>query len=389
MLTLTMQQRLIDYNAQYLLRKRQRLDANVDNSVIIEGKRCLHFCSNDYLHLSQHVKIKKALAQGSHHHGLGSGGSPQVSGYTKAHYLLETAFADFSHREQALLFNSGYHANLGVLTSLANRNSVIVADKSNHASLIDGVILSRAKHYRYAHRDLQQAENLLKKYKHTHPLLVSESVFSIQGDIVDVRALATLAKMHGALLIVDDAHGIGVLGERGAGIADYYQLSQHDLPCLITPLGKALGGFGAIVSGSHTLIQSLLQLARTYRYSTALPPAICAAMLTALKIIEKESWRRQKLHMLIPFFIKEANKRALRLYSTDATPIKSILIGSNKACLSLQKQLLDNGLFVSCIRPPTVPQGKACLRISLNCMHTEKQIMHLLDNIKLGLLQYE
>lgn len=374
MLAPRIDQLLSKLRAQHLLRKRNDID---------EKKSMLNFCSNDYLNLSTHPDVIKAYIRGAEQYGLGSGASAVVSGYTSAHYELEEAFAQFLQRDQALLFNSGYHANLGVLTTFANRHTIVVADKLCHASLIDGIVLSRAKHKRYHHNNYKHAEDLLRTYpdekKETEKLLVTESVFSIEGDIANVKQLASIAKNHHAMLIVDDAHGIGVLGTSGAGICDRDHLSQSDLPCLITPFGKAIGSFGAIVSGKTEIIEALLQCSRTHRYSTALPPAVCSATFAALKVMTHETWRREKLHDLIAFFLQEARARNLFLLSTDATPIKSIVIGANEAALEIQKKLAQDGYRVSCIRPPTVKTNQACLRISLSAAHTKKQITHLLD----------
>jgi 8-amino-7-oxononanoate synthase len=358
------------FEAQHLLRKRDAID---------KKKLVVSFSSNDYLNIAKHPDVIKAYQHGAEECGLGSGAAPLVSGYTKSHQQLEEAFAEFLNRDKALLLNSGYHANLGVITTFADRSTTVIADKLCHASLIDGIVLSRAKHKRYHHHDMSQAERLLREHQHQDTLLITESVFSMQGDIANVKKLSALAKNNQALLIVDDAHGIGVLGNRGGGICDYYQLSQQEVPCLITPFGKALGSFGAMVTGKADLIEALVQCARTYRYSTALPPAVCQATLAALKILTHESWRRSQLQHLITFFITEAKSRNLPLASFDATPIKSVVIGSNKATLDMQTKLMASGFFVSCIRPPTVPVNQACVRLSLNCTHTEEQIIRLLD----------
>ena len=372
---------LAHLHANHLLRRRHVIEKNADAYADINGKSCINFCSNDYLNLTTHPAVTRAFIQGAAKHGLGSGSSAAVSGYTQSHYLLEEKFAEFLNREKALLFNSGYHANLGVITTFADRNSLVVADKFCHASLIDGILLSRAKHSRYRHNDIQHAEKLLHS-PHKNKLLITESVFSMQGNIAPIKQLSTLALQHNAMFLVDDAHGIGVLGEQGRGISEHYHLSQQEIPCLITPLGKAIGSVGAIVSGSNDIIEALLQLARTYRYSTSLPPAICYATLAALKIICDESWRRKKLQALIRSFNAAATQRELVLTSQDETPIKSILIGSNQATVEIQKKLLGKGFLVSCIRPPTVPKNSARIRISLNCAHSEQQILQLLDCLK-------
>ena len=378
MLTSRLQSSLTELATQHLLRSRTTITERTDKHVLVDGNLLLNFCSNDYLNLSTHPDVIAAFIQGVQAFGLGSGSSPAISGYSAAHQQLEEAAAEFLQRDRAMLFNSGYHANLGVLTTFANRHTSIIADKLCHASLIDGITLSRAKHLRYHHNDIMHAELLLKKNS-CEKLVVSESVFSMEGDIADVRSLSTLALKQQAMLIVDDAHGIGVLGQHGRGICEHLQLSSHDVPCLVSPLGKSPGSMGAIVSGSSDVIDMLLQSARTYRYSTAIPAAICTATLAALKILSSDNERREKLRALSAFFLRETSRRGLALTSFDTTPIKSILIGSNQATFALQQKLIERGLFVSCIRPPTVPVNKARIRISLNCAHTEMDILHLLD----------
>lgn len=375
-----LQQRLQDNDNQHKRRVRRVFEKRHDSLAIVDGQSVINFCSYDYLNIANHADVKKAFAEAAYLHGLGSSGSALISGYTSAHAKLEIAFAEFLERDRAILFNSGYHANLGVLTVLADKNSVIIADKYAHASLNAGALLSRANFLRYKHHDLEHAESLLAQ--HSSSLLVTESVFSMHGTLANLPALSNLAKNNNAMLIVDDAHGIGVLGKHGAGACEHFQLSQNDVPCLVTPLGKAFGSFGAIVAGNHDLIEAMIQFAGSYRYCTALPPALCEATIAALKIIKNESWRREKLHELSEFFIAESRLRELKLASYDATPIKSIVIGDNKKCLLLQDLLLQKGLLVSCIRPPTVPINQACIRIPLSCAHSESQILSLLNEIK-------
>jgi 8-amino-7-oxononanoate synthase len=288
--------------------------------------------------------------------------------------------AEFLQRDRALLFSSGYLANIGLMSSLSHRHHVILSDKLCHASLLDGITLSRAKHLRYRHNDVNHAAILLKKLN-AHSILVTESVFSMEGDISPVDQLAHLTKHHQSTLIVDDAHGVGVLGKYGRGICDYYHLSQEDIPCLITALGKSLGSIGAVISGKGILIDALIQFSNTYRYTTALPPALAYATIESLKVLQNELWRREVLQELIQFFIEEAHKRSLTIISKDVTPIKSILIGDNARALKIKEHLQHKGFFISCIRPPTVPSQTARLRISLNCLHTKQDISILLDTI--------
>jgi len=373
MLALPLERLLTQFTAQDLRRERK----------ITTAAKSFNFCSNDYLDLCSHPEVIRAYIQAANQYGLGSGASAIVSGYTAPHQQVEEQFAAFLGRDQALLFNSGYHANLGVIPSLADRHSIIIADKFCHASIIDGIVLSRASCKRYRHQDLLHAERLLQEARQKNPradiFIATESVFSIQGDLTDLQHLAFLAKKYHAHLFVDDAHGIGVLGQQGKGAIEHFQLSQDDLPYLITPLGKAVGGFGAIVSGSAAMIDGLLQSARSYRYSTALPPAICSALSSALKIMTEERWRHAQLLDLIHYFIQEACARRLTLISEDITPIKSIVIGNNRKTVAIQAALAKHGYAVSCIRPPTVAAHGACIRLSINIAQTKPQISYLLD----------
>lgn len=368
---------LRQHKSKHLLRNRFVIEQRENINVVVSGQTAVNFCSNDYLNLTQHPDVIKAFIHGTNEYGLGSGASSLICGYHKPQQQLEETFSDFLNRERSLLFNSGYHANLGVISALGKNTSAIIADKLCHASIIDGIILSRNKHFRYPHNDIHHANTLLQK--HPDSLVITESIFSMQGNIASVKPLAESAGQNNAMLIVDDAHGIGVLGEKGKGICEHFQLSQNDVPCLVIPLGKSFGSMGAVVSGSDSLIEYLLQFSRTYCYTTALPPAISFATLETVKIIQQETWRREKLRYLSDVFTTAANERKLPLISMDQTPIKSILVGSNEMTLIFQEKLLEKGFFVSCIRPPTVPSNTARIRISLSCMHTENQIIELLD----------
>lgn len=365
------------FQEENLLRQRQLF--NNRNHLIIQGKihKAINFASNDYLALARHPKVNRAFLQAAQHYGLGSGSSPLVAGFFHAQRQLEEEMASFLNRESSLLFNSGYQANLGIISALGDRHTSIIADKLCHASLLDGIQLSRAKHYRYQHQNIQQAKFYLEKIT-TKKILLTESIFSMEGDITPLHDLLCLAQSYNATFIVDDAHGFGILGGKGSGCSEYFALKQNDIDCLVIPLGKALGGFGAIVSGTKNMIDYLLQFSRSYRYSTALPPAVAAAALTSLKLLMKENWRREKLKSLINYFNRVAISHNLSLISKDLTPIKSILVGTNTLTLKLQNALLHQGFLVSAIRPPTVPKNTARLRISLNCNHREKQIDRLL-----------
>jgi 8-amino-7-oxononanoate synthase len=387
MLPKPIQKRLHEWKNKNWIRLRSIVQYRNHAHIVIKNKMLINFTSSDYLGLAAHPDIKKSLAKSALRYGLGSTSSPLISGYSKAHHLLEEKWAEFLNRDKALLFNSGYHANLGVITTLCDRQCTIIADKYCHASLLDGIQLSRAHSFRFKHNDDHHAEFLLKNTKqNAHSLLISESVFSMRGDITIAESLAKLAKKYQATLLIDDAHGIGVLGKQGKGITEITQLSQTDLPCLVTPLGKAVGSMGALVSGPAELIDALVQFAKTYRYSTALPAAICQATLCAINLMEKESWRREFLQHLIRYFNMNAKARNIKLISFDETPIRCIVINDSSIALTIQNELIDYGFYVSCIRPPTVP--KSLIRISLTSSHTETQIERLLDWFYLKISQF-
>lgn len=347
--------------------------------VISPANGLINFCSNDYLGVSRHPLVLQAFSDGAKKYGLGSGSSALVCGYHREHAELEEQFAAFLRRDRAILFNSGYHANIGVITALANRHWRIFMDRLNHASIVDAVLLSRAKFRRYAHNDTSDLRRHLSQQQNQPSMIITEGVFSMEGDVAPVVELAAIAEKSRSILMIDDAHGIGVLGRSGGGICEYASLRQIQAPVLIAPLGKAFGSLGAIVAGSGELIESLVQFSRTYRYTTALPPAVACATLQALKIIIEESWRRNRLNELIAFFINQASKRNLPGVSKNPTPIQTLLVGDNRQVIELQKKLSDQGVAVAAIRPPTVPVNTARLRISLSCEHTETQILQLLD----------
>lgn len=384
MMTQRLKAKLANAQSQGLLRKRHTVQYRHQHLIVIDSKPLVNFSSNDYLGLSVHPAVKKAMAMSAKHHGVGSGASALVSGHHAIHQAFEEQCSAFLQREACLLFNSGYMANLGVLTTFAHRRSVVVADKLCHASLIDGTMLSGATLRRYHHQDLSQAASYLET-PYPDRILLTESVFSMEGDLTPLKQLALIAKSHHALFVVDDAHGFGALGEQGRGACEHHQLNQNDVPCLIVPFGKAMGGMGAIVSGKKEMVEQLMQFARTYRYTTALPAAMVQAMSAALTVIKNEVWRRESLQASIDYFLAQAKKRHMPLLSKDAVPIQSILVGDNHRTACLQAMLMQKGVFVPCVRPPSVPPNRACLRISLNCWHDETHILQLLDALADGL----
>ncbi len=363
-----------------LYRRRRIITAREDVFVKCDDQQRLMFCNNDYLGLALHPEVKQAFKDGIDRYGVGSTASSLIAGYTLAHHELENAFAEFLNRDRALFFSSGYLANLGVIQALADRNSHIFADKLNHASLIDACRLSNAKITRYQHNNTEQLFLQLQKSTAQQKLIVTDSVFSMDGDLAELPALVNIATNSHATLMVDDAHGIGILGKNGAGALEHFNLDQQQVPILVCPLGKAFGSMGAIVAGNNDLIENLIQFARSYVYSTALPPALACATLASLKIIREESWRREKLLSLMNHFKREAANRNITL-SSSSTPNQSIIIGEAQKTIALSAALLERGFFVTAIRPPTVPANTSRLRITLNCLHTEKQLTDFLDHL--------
>jgi len=353
----------------FLLRKRVPVNLRDKNNIVVDEKQCVNFSNNDYLAMATHPEVKNAFIEGVKEYGVGSGASAVVSGYFDVQQQLEQRFAQYLGRARAILFNSGYHANIGVIPALINRSDVVLSDKLCHASILDGIQLSRAKHFRHRHNDLAHLQELTDVK--APGWIITESVFSMQGNKTPLKSVCDIAQGSNAKLLVDDAHGAGVFEELDPRI-----------DCVVTPLGKAFGCVGAIVSGSDELIETVLQFARSYRYTTALPPATCMAIMKSLEIIEAEDWRRETLKKRIGFFVDLAKSRGLQLVSSDLTPIKCIVLSDNEQVLSVQKKMMDKGFFVACIRPPTVPKGTARIRISLNCEHTEDQITQLLDNLQ-------
>ena len=344
----------------------------------IDGKPYLTFCSNDYLGLANHPEIIKAFQQAADKYGVGSGAAHLINGHSIEHQMLEEELAEFTGRDRALLFSTGYMANLGVVNALMERGDKIFADRLNHASLIDAGLLSNAKMQRYPHNDLTQLINLYHKNTTSNTMILSDGVFSMDGDTAKVKELAKIAKQHQAWLMIDDAHGFGTLGKTGAGILEQQGLIQEDVPMLMATLGKGIGTAGAFVAGNNDLIEYLIQTARTYIFTTAMPPAIAAATRASLKLVQQENWRREKLNMLIKQFKQGAKELGITLMPSD-TAIQPIMIGSTEKAVSLSQQLQETGILLTAIRPPTVPKNTARLRVTLSALHSEDDVEYLLD----------
>lgn len=364
--------------AAQLYRRRRVLQSPQGAEVVVDGKPCLNFCSNDYLGLANHPQVVSAFQQGLSRYGAGSGASHLVCGHSAAHEELEEALAHFSGRPRALLFSTGYMANLGVVQALAGRGDGVYEDRLNHASLLDAALLSRAALHRFRHRDAADLAERLAAQQKGRKLVAVDGVFSMDGDLSPLPELAAAAARHDAWLMVDDAHGLGVLGERGAGSVEHFALGTAEVPILMGTLGKALGVAGAFVAGSETLVETLLQFARTSIYTTALPPAQAAAVLAALRLASREeAWRREQLHQRVRYFREKAAEH-LPLAPSE-TPIQPLVVGASDRSLELARKLLTKGLWITAIRPPTVPEGTARLRITLSAAHSEAHIDRLLE----------
>jgi len=363
---------------QQLYRERisLRYDQNLSNIIYQQENKLINFSSNDYLGLAQLQSIKQAAIEGLNKYGIGAGSSAFVAGYSEVHEALEHAFASWLGVDRALVFNSGYMANIGVLSAMLNRHALVYSDKLCHASLLDGVKLSQAKHQRYQHLSIAHLKMLCEK--RIPDLIMTESVFSMNGDIAPITKLVELAATS---LLIDDAHGIGVLGHHGKGAIEAYHLSQNDFLCITMPLGKAFGVMGSVVAGRAEVIDAIIQLSGPCRYTTALSPTICYTLMHILQIINNGVVLRERLNHLINYFIKKAKSFNLQLCSLDITPIKPILIGDVDKAIRIQNKLKEKGFYVYAIRPPTVPVNTARLRVSINALHTESMIDELLTHI--------
>ena len=353
-----------------------------DVNVVVDGKKRLSFCSNDYLGLANHPILKKAFIDAVEQEGVGAGAAHLLTGHSRYHQELEEALADFTGQQRALLFSSGYQANMGVIDGLMGRGDVIVQDKLNHASLLDGGRLSVAHQLRYQHADMTAlAMRLQQSEQAHHRLIVSDGVFSMDGNLAPLPEIMTLAKANKAAVLIDDAHGFGVLGANGRGSVEHWQINQNEMPIEMGTFGKAFGTAGAFVAADEVVIESLIQQARSYVYTTAQPPAIAAATLASLKLVQDEHWRREKLTTLIQQFRTGAKALGLELMDSF-TAIQPVLVGDDKQAIKMGQALEDKGVLVGVIRPPTVPEGSSRLRITLSANHTEQQVTQLLDALE-------
>ena len=369
--------RLAERRVAHLYRQRPLLESPQGPQVRVDGGELLAFCSNDYLGLANHPEVIQAMRDGAAQWGVGGGASHLVIGHSTPHHQLEEALAEFTGRPRALLFSTGYMANLAAVTALVGQGDTVLEDRLNHASLLDAGLLSGARFSRYLHNDAASLASRLEKAT-GNTLVVSDGVFSMDGDLADLPALCAAARQKGAWLMVDDAHGFGPLGATGGGIVEHYGLGIEEVPVLVGTLGKGFGTAGAFVAGSEALIETLIQFARPYIYTTSQPPAVACATLKSLQLLQTESWRREHLNRLIARFRSGAAEIGLRLMDSP-TPIQPILVGDSERALRLSALLRERGLLVGAIRPPTVPAGSARLRVTLSAAHSAAQLEQLLD----------
>ncbi len=361
-----------------LFRSRVMLNGPQETHVSIDGQDFLAFCSNDYLGLANHPALIEAAVDGAQRYGVGAGASHLISGHGIAHHKLEEALARFVGFPRALLFSTGYMANIGVVTALLGRGDAIFADKLNHASLNEAALLSRAKLIRYPHADLSVLEKRLAASKAKLKLVMTDAVFSMDGDVAPVDELLALCEEHNALLLLDDAHGFGVLGKQGRGVLSSFEHCNMQSPNIIymATLGKAAGVFGAFVAAQPEVIEAFIQYARSYIYTTATPALLSHTLLKSLALIEQEEWRREQLRKLIAQLKSELQSLRWQLLPSN-TPIQPLIVGESEAAVQISKALHEQGILVPAIRPPTVPEGMARMRISLSALHSEEDVKRL------------
>ena len=362
-----------------LQRKRRLLQSPQDAHLQADGQHLLSFASNDYLGLANHPDLILALQKAAAEAGVGGGASHLITGHHQLHHDAEQALASFVGLPAGLLFSTGYMANMGVVAALLGRKDAIFADKLNHASLNDAAVLSRAELNRYAHQDLAQLEKMLATSSAPRKLVIVDAVFSMDGDIAPVPELLQLCEQYDAYLLLDDAHGFGVLGHQGRGILSHFNMASPRIIYMAT-LGKAAGVAGAFVAGDETIIEYLIQSAKTYIYTTASPPALAAALVTAVDVMQKDEARHQHLRNLIAYFKENLSLKKWHLMPSD-TAIQPIVVGSNEAALGLSEYLLELGILVPAIRPPTVPKNTARLRISLSAAHRLDDVKLLIEHL--------
>ncbi len=364
------------YRTRRITRGPQQVEMTVDD------KKIISFCSNDYLGLANHPQVRQAMIDGVKNYGVGSGAAHLINGHSVAHHQLEEELAEFTGYPRAILFSTGYMANLGLCQALLGKNDFVFEDRLNHASLIDGGLISGARFQRYLHNDIFSLQQKLSKAsnKSANRLVLSDAVFSMDGDIASIPALSSLCKKTDSWLMLDDAHGFGTLGKTGKGCLQHFSLTNKDVPIYMATLGKAMGTAGAFIAGSEELIETIIQKARTYIYTTAMPAALAEATRCSLKIVQDEPEHLQDLNSNIRYFRKCCDQAALNIENSQ-TAIQPLLIGDEEKAINISRQLFDSDFLVTAIRPPTVPEGTSRLRITLSAKHNKAHINRLIETL--------
>ena len=374
-------QKLTELKQQHAYRQRRLMQAPQSVMVTLDDNTYLNFSSNDYLGLANHADVRGAAKQAIDDYGCGSGASQLINGYFQIHAECEQRLAEFLQVEQVVLFGSGYLANAGVLSAFSKRHGLILADKLNHASLLDAAAGTQAQLQRYQHGDHQHAQRMLEEHHREANLIVTDGVFSMDGDIAPLPQLSALRTNYNSMLIVDDAHGIGVLGATGRGSLETLAMATDDVDILVGTFGKAFGSGGAFVAGQHALIDYLIQTARALIYTTAPAPALAAAACQSLQIITQQPERRARLHTNIDYFKHAIKSTGLSCLSSDSA-IQGIILGSNEKALQFSQALEQRGILAVAVRPPTVPKNTARIRITLSSEHEFQQIDQLITALQ-------
>ena len=381
-----LRQELEKRKRQHRYRSRRLINSPQQPEILIDDKNVISFCSNDYLGLANNPQIKQATIEAIKKFGVGSGSAHLVNGHSVAHHQLEEELAEFTGYPRAILFSTGYMANLGLCQALIDKNDYVFEDRLNHASLIDGGLISGARFQRYLHNDVSSLQQKISKTyktdseKPAEKLVLSDGVFSMDGDIANLPALAALCKTSNSWLMVDDAHGFGTLGQTGKGCLQHFSLTHTDVPIYMATLGKAMGTAGAFIAGSDELIETIIQKARTYIYTTAMPAAIAEATRCSLNIIQNEPEHLQNLNSNISYFRNCCSQADLAIENSQ-TAIQPLLIGDEKKAVLISQQLFELGFLVTAIRPPTVPEGTSRLRITLSAKHNKEHINQLIETL--------
>jgi 8-amino-7-oxononanoate synthase len=371
---------------QNLTRTRVVVESRQGRHFQVAGKSLLDFCSNDYLGLNAHPKLAQASQQAIDQFGAGSGASHLICGHLEIHEQLEAEIASFVGAESAIVFSTGYMANLAIPQTFLDRHGLLLEDKLNHASILDAGQLSKAKMKRYPHCDIDSVERLFTDSNAQQKMLITDGVFSMDGNIAPVAELDEVCQRNDALLVVDDAHGFGVLGEKGGGCLQELKIPVAGDVLMMGTLGKSAGSFGAFIAGDSSLIDSLVQFARPYIYTTALPPAVIGASLAAIETMRDEPWRREKLLSNVEYFCQRAASNGLGLATEESkaglrSAIQPIVVGSAESATKISQHLIELGFWVAAIRPPTVPVGTARLRITLTADHEHDDIDRLIQAV--------